>query len=93
MNWLGKSLAACAILAASALPESAPAAEVQPPVEAPAEQASPAVAEAPAGKLDLNSATVAGLTANPAFSDFRIQHYSVLEELSRITGTPQVAVA
>ncbi len=37
----------------------------------------------------LNSTMVAGITANPAFGEFRIQHYSVLEELSQITGIPR----
>jgi hypothetical protein len=41
----------------------------------------------------LNSTMVAGITANSAFSEFRIQHYSVLEELSQITGTMQPASA
>jgi hypothetical protein len=41
----------------------------------------------------LNGTMVAGMTANPAFGEFRIQHYGVLEELSRITGTPQLAGA
>ena len=37
----------------------------------------------------LNSTMVAGITANPAFGEYRIQHFDVLEELSQITGTPQ----
>jgi len=37
----------------------------------------------------LNSEMVAGLTANPAFSDFQIQHFDVLDELSAINGSPQ----
>jgi hypothetical protein len=41
----------------------------------------------------LDGALVAGLAANPAFGEFRLQHYSVLEELSRITGTSQPVVA
>ncbi len=41
----------------------------------------------------LNGALVAGITANPAFGEFRIRHYDVLEELSRITGTPQPVIA
>ena len=39
----------------------------------------------------LNGTMIAGISANPAFSEFRIQHFSVLEELSRITGIPQLA--
>lgn len=41
----------------------------------------------------LSSDMVAGLTSNPAFSDFEISHFDVLEEFSRITGTPSVAIA
>ncbi len=41
----------------------------------------------------LNSQMVADLTANPAFSDFQIQHFDVLEELSTITGSPQAVLA
>lgn len=41
----------------------------------------------------LGSEMVAGLTSNPAFSGFEIRHYSVLDELSRITASPQVALA
>jgi hypothetical protein len=41
----------------------------------------------------LNSEMVAGLTSNPAFSDFQIRHFDVLEELSAITGSPQAALA
>ena len=41
----------------------------------------------------LNSTMAAGITANPAFGEFRIQHYGALEDLSRITGTPQLAGA
>lgn len=33
---------------------------------------------------------VAGLTSNPAFSDFEIRHYEVLGELSSITRTPRL---
>ena len=36
----------------------------------------------------LNSEMVAGLTSNPAFSDFQIRHFDVLEELSAVTGSP-----
>lgn len=39
----------------------------------------------------LAGALVAGLTANPAFGDFQIRHYAVLEDLSRITHSPQLA--
>jgi hypothetical protein len=41
----------------------------------------------------LNSEMVAGLTSNPAFSDFQIRHFDVLEEFSAITGSPQAALA
>jgi hypothetical protein len=41
----------------------------------------------------LNSEMVVGLTSNPAFSDFQIRHFDVLEELSAITGSPQAALA
>jgi hypothetical protein len=41
----------------------------------------------------LAGALVAGLTANPAFGDFQVRHYDVLEELSRITGGLPLAVA
>ncbi len=37
----------------------------------------------------LDSQMVADLTSNPAFSDFQIRHFDVLEELSAITGSPQ----
>jgi len=36
----------------------------------------------------LGSEMVAGLTANPAFSGFEIRHFEVLDDLSRITGSP-----
>jgi hypothetical protein len=36
----------------------------------------------------LNSQMVADLTANPAFSDFQIRHFDVLDELSAINGSP-----
>jgi len=41
----------------------------------------------------LNSDLAAGLTSNPAFSDFEIRHFDVLDELSAITGSPQAARA
>ena len=41
----------------------------------------------------LASEMVAGLTGTPAFSDFEIRHWDVLEELSAITRTPHLAVA
>jgi len=41
----------------------------------------------------LNGEMVAGLTANPAFSDFRVEHFEVLEELSRITKTLEAVPA
>jgi len=40
----------------------------------------------------LGSEMVAGLTSNPAFSGFEISHYEVLDELSRITGSPTGAL-
>lgn len=36
----------------------------------------------------LHSELGAGLTANPAFTRFRIEHYAVLEELSGLSGGP-----
>jgi hypothetical protein len=39
----------------------------------------------------LASDMVAGLTGNPAFSNFEIRHWDVLEELSVINGTPELA--
>ncbi len=36
----------------------------------------------------LDGALVAALAAHPAFAQFTIRHYRVLEELSRITGSP-----
>lgn len=39
----------------------------------------------------LGSEMVAGLTSTPAFSGFEIRHWDVLEELSVINGTPQLA--
>ncbi|GMQ94373.1 MAG: hypothetical protein BMS9Abin12_1862 [Acidimicrobiia bacterium] len=41
----------------------------------------------------LGGEMVAGLTSNPAFTNFSIDHFSVLDELSQITGTPQRALA
>ncbi len=41
----------------------------------------------------LNSQMVAGLTSNPAFSDFQIRQFDVLEELSALTGSPKAAAA
>ena len=46
-----------------------------------------------AADVYLGSEMVAGLTSNPAFSGFEISHYEVLEELSRITGSPSGAQA
>ena len=41
----------------------------------------------------LGSEMVAGLTSNSAFHGFEIRHFEVLDELSRITGSPEVALA
>ena len=41
----------------------------------------------------LGSEMVDGLTSNPAFSGFEVRHYDVLDDLSRITGSPQIALA
>jgi hypothetical protein len=41
----------------------------------------------------LSSAMVEGLTSNPLFHGFEVRHYAVLDDLSRITGSPQVALA
>lgn len=41
----------------------------------------------------LSSQMVADLTSNPAFSDFQIRHFDVLEELSAMTGSPQTVLA
>ncbi len=41
----------------------------------------------------LSGALVADLTANPAFGDFQVRHYDVLEDLSRLTRSPQLAAA
>ncbi len=38
-------------------------------------------------------ALVVELTADPAFCEFPIQHYGVLEKSSRMTGTPQPVIA
>lgn len=46
-----------------------------------------------AARAYLGSQMVADLTANPAFSDFEITHYGVVDGLSRITGTPEAALA
>ena len=46
-----------------------------------------------AADVYLGSEMVAGLTSNPAFSGFEIRHYSVLDDLSKITGSPQAALA
>jgi len=40
----------------------------------------------------LGGEMVAGLAANPAFTDFSINHFNVFDELSEITGTPQRAL-
>lgn len=40
----------------------------------------------------LGSEMVAGLTSNEAFSGWEINHYDVLDEFSRITGSPQAAL-
>jgi hypothetical protein len=41
----------------------------------------------------LSSDMVAGLTSNPAFSDFQIAHFDILDELSAITHSPQAVRA
>ena len=41
----------------------------------------------------LSSDLAAGLTSNPAFSDFQIRHFDILEELSAITHSPQAVRA
>ncbi len=41
----------------------------------------------------LGGPMVAGLTANPAFSGWNIQHFDVLGELSQMTGTPLAVAA
>ncbi len=40
----------------------------------------------------LASKMVAGLTSNPAFTDFEIAHFDVLDELSAMTGSPARAL-
>lgn len=40
----------------------------------------------------LGGEMVAGLTSTPAFTDFSIAHFDVLDDLSLITGTPQRAL-
>jgi hypothetical protein len=42
-----------------------------------------------AARTYLGSEMVAGLTANPAFSNFEIAHYGVVDGLSRLTGSPE----
>lgn len=46
-----------------------------------------------ASETYLGSEMVAGLTSNPAFSGFEIKHYDVLDDLSRITGSPSRTLA
>ena len=46
-----------------------------------------------AAETYVNGTMVAGFAANPAFGEFRIQHFNVLEELSRITGAPRLTGA
>lgn len=41
----------------------------------------------------LSSQMVADLTSNPAFSDFQIRQFDVLDELSAITGSPRAVLA
>jgi hypothetical protein len=41
----------------------------------------------------LGSEMVAGLTSNPAFTQFSIDHYEVFDELSERTGTPSRTLA
>lgn len=41
----------------------------------------------------LNGALAASVVANPAFSDFRVEQFGTLEQLSRVTGTPQPVAA
>jgi hypothetical protein len=35
----------------------------------------------------------AGLISNPAFSDFVVRHYDILDALSAITGSPRIPLA
>jgi len=46
-----------------------------------------------ASEAYLDSEMVASLTTNPAFSGFEIRHFQVLDDLSRITGSPGMALA
>lgn len=46
-----------------------------------------------AAEAYLDSDMVAGLTSNPAFSGFEIRHFSILDELSRITGSPDLPLS
>jgi hypothetical protein len=41
----------------------------------------------------LGSDMAAELIANPALSDFVIDHYEIIDELSAITGSPQIPLA
>ena len=41
----------------------------------------------------LESDMAAGLIANPAFNDFVVRHYDILDELSAITGSPRIPLA
>ena len=41
----------------------------------------------------LGSDMAAGLIANPAFTDFVVRHYDILDELSAITGSPRIPLA
>lgn len=41
----------------------------------------------------LGSEMVAGLTGTDGFSDFVVEHFDVLDELSRVTGTPADVLA
>jgi hypothetical protein len=41
----------------------------------------------------LSSQMVADLTANPAFSDFEIRHFEILDTLSEITGVSPVPLS
>lgn len=46
-----------------------------------------------AAEAYLASDMVDGLTSNPLFHGFEVRHYVVLDDLSRITGSPQAALA